>query len=134
MSVTSFPDLTPLGRTTVTLCGAALTTLVATLLHIALGGSPPQWERLGWVQVGALAVFAIGGMALSQLLWIRAVGHIGIAMSSLHINATPFYVMLLLFAQGGNWHGSQAFAAAIVCVGVLIAQELIPLGPARRSV
>ena len=134
MSVTSFPDLTPLGRTTVTLCGAALMTLVATLLHIALGGSPPQWERLGWAQVGALAVFAIGGMALSQLLWIRAVGHIGIAMSSLHINATPFYVMLLLFAQGGNWHGSQAFAAAIVCVGVLIAQELIPLGPARRSV
>jgi len=131
MSVTSFPDLTPLGRTTVTLCGAALATAVATLIHAALGGPTPQWDRIGWTQVAALAVFAIGGMALSQLLWIRAVGQLGIALSSLHINATPFYVMLMLFALGGSWNWSQALAAAIVGLGVLIAQDIIPLGPRR---
>jgi drug/metabolite transporter (DMT)-like permease len=131
MSVTSFPDLTPLGRTTITLCGAALVSTCATLVHTALGGASPQWERIGWTQLAALAVFAIGGMALSQLLWIRAVGHIGIALSSLHINATPFYVMLMLFAMGGDWNWSQALAAAIVGLGVLISQDLIPVGRRR---
>ena len=127
MSVTSFPDLTPLGRTTVTLCGAALVTTLAALVHAGLGGAQTQWEHIGWPQAGALAVFAIGGMALSQLLWISAVGQLGIALSSLHINATPFYVMLMLFALGGRWSWQQAFAAAIVGLGVLIAQDVIPL-------
>jgi drug/metabolite transporter (DMT)-like permease len=127
MSVTSFPQLTPLGRTTVTLCGAALVSTVAALIHTALGGPQPQWEELGWRQAGALAIFAIGAMALSQLLWISAVGQLGIALSSLHINATPFYVMLMLFALGGSWSWTQALAAAIVGIGVLVAQDLIPL-------
>lgn len=127
MSVTSFPGLTPLGRTTITLCGAALVTTVAALVHAGLGGAQTQWAQIGWPQVSALAVFAIGGMALSQLLWIRAVGQLGIALSSLHINATPFYVMLMLFALGGRWSWEQALAAAIVAAGVLIAQDVIPL-------
>ena len=127
MSVTSFPALTPLGRTTITLCGAALVTTLSALVHAGLGGAQTQWEQIGWPQVGALAVFGIGGMALSQLLWISAVGQLGIALSSLHINATPFYVMLMLFALGGRWSWSQALAAAIVGLGVMVAQELIPL-------
>jgi len=127
MSVTSFPGLTPLGRTTITLCGAALATTLAALMHAGLGGAQTLWEPIGWPQLGALAVFAIGAMALSQLLWISAVGQLGIALSSLHINATPFYVMLMLFALGGHWSWSQAFAAAVVGLGVLIAQEVIPL-------
>jgi drug/metabolite transporter (DMT)-like permease len=133
MSVTSFPQLTPLGRTTVTLCGAALISTLAALIHSALGGQQPQWSQLGWPQAGALAVFAIGGMALSQLLWISAVGQLGIALSSLHINATPFYVMLMLFALGGDWRWPQAMAAAIVGVGVLVAQDLIPFRRRQTS-
>lgn len=127
MSVTSFPGLTPLGRTTLTLCGAALVTTVAALTHAGLGGQQTQWARMAWPHLGALAVFAIGGMALSQLLWISAVGQLGIALSSLHINATPFYVMLMLYALGGRWSWNQAVAAAVVGLGVLIAQDLIPL-------
>ena len=133
MSVTSFLQLTPLGRTTVTLCGAALVSTVAALVHAALGGPQPQWDQLGLPQAGALAIFAIGAMALSQLLWISAVGQLGIALSSLHINATPFYVMLMLFALGGSWSWTQALAAAIVGAGVLIAQDLIPLRRRQAS-
>lgn len=133
MSVTSFPQLTPLGRTTVTLCGAALVSTVAALIHTMLGGPQPQWEEVGWRQAGALAIFAIGAMALSQLLWISAVGQLGIALSSLHINATPFYVMLMLFALGGSWSWTQALAAAIVGIGVLVAQDLIPLRRRQTS-
>ena len=78
--------------------------------------------------IGALALFGIGGLAISQVLWIVAVGQLGIAMSSLHINLTPFYVMVILLALGGTWNWLQAAGAAIVAVAVLIAQGLIPLG------
>ena len=128
MSVSAFPDLTPLGRTTVTLTGAALATSLAAGVNALLGGAGPQWEVLGLQELGALAVFAIGGLAISQVLWIMAIGSLGIAMSSLHINATPFYVMLILFAMGGAWQWTQALAAAVVGLGVLIAQGILPIG------
>jgi hypothetical protein len=35
--------------------------------------------------------------------------------------------MIILFALGGEWRWSQALAAAIVGLGVLVAQGLIPL-------
>jgi drug/metabolite transporter (DMT)-like permease len=122
MTVTSFPDLTPLGRTTVTLTGAAVVTTLTACFAALAGAAQPQWAELGWYEFGALAIFAIGGLAISQVLWIRSVGHLGIALSSLHINATPFYVMLILFALGGVWNWTQAAAALVVGLGVLIAQ------------
>lgn len=132
-TVTAFPDLTPLGRTTVTLTGAAIATvLAATLLHLG-GGPVTDWAALGWPEAGALAIYAIGGLAISQLMWIISVGHLGIALSALHINMTPFYVMLILFALGGTWHWMQAFGAAVVLAGVLVAQGLIRL-PRRTEV
>ncbi len=127
MSVSAFPDLTPLGRTTVTLTGAALATSLAAGVNALLGGAGPQWEVLGLQELGALAVFAIGGLAISQVLWIMAIGSLGIAMYSLHINATPFYVMLILFAMGGAWQWTQALAAAVVGLGVLVAQGVVPI-------
>ena len=53
----------------------------------------------------------------------------GIALSPLHINATPFYVVGTLFALGsaGNW--TQAWAA-VACLGVLVAQGIVRLEPA----
>ena len=130
LTVTAFPQLTALGRTTVTLTGAALATGVAAAVGLLLGAAGPDWAVLGLKEFGALALFSIGGLAISQLLWIASIGSIGIALASLHINATPFYVMIILFALGGEWRWSQALAAAIVGLGVLVAQGIIPL---RRS-
>ncbi len=129
-TVTAFMLLTPLGRTTVTLTGAALTTCAAAALNALLGGAAPQWELLGFNELAALALFSIGGLAISQMLWIISVGSLGIALSSLHINATPFYVMGTLFALGGAWNWTQAWAAAVVALGVLVAQGIVRLGPA----
>ena len=95
-----------------------------------LGGAAPQWELLGFKEFAALALFSIGGLAISQMLWIMSVGSLGIALSSLHINATPFYVMGTLFALGGAWNWTQAWAAAVVALGVLVAQGIVRLGPA----
>ena len=129
-TVTAFALLTPLGRTTVTLTGAALITCAAAGLNALLGGAAPQWALLGFNEIAALALFSIGGLAISQLLWIMSVGSLGIALSSLHINATPFYVMGTLFALGGAWNWTQAWAAAVVALGVLVAQGIVRLGPA----
>ena len=133
LTVTSFVALSPLGRTTVTLTGAAMATTVAASGAALAGASAPQWQALGWTELGALAIFAIGGLAISQFLWIRSVGHLGIALSSLHINATPFYVSLIMFALGGHWSWSQAAAAALVGLGVLVAQGLVPWAAAHRD-
>jgi drug/metabolite transporter (DMT)-like permease len=66
-------------------------------------------------------------MALSQVLWIMSVRRLGIGMAALHINAAPFYVMIILFALGGAWVWAQALAALLVALGVLIAQHMLPL-------
>lgn len=136
LTVTAFAQLSALGRTTVTLTGAALATAVAAAVSLLLGAAGPNWAVLGLKELGALALFSIGGLAISQMLWIASIGSMGIALAALHINATPFYVMIILFAMGGQWRWSQALAAAIVGLGVLVAQGIIPLrrpqpGPAH---
>ena len=90
----------------------------------------PTLTAIGPREIGALVLYAVTGLALSQVLWILSVGQLGIGLASLHINAAPFYVMAILYALGGPWNATQALGAAIVGVGVLIAQ--IPPRPARR--
>lgn len=131
-SVTFFPDLTSVGRTTITLTGAAICINIMALASLALGGPRPDWAALDQSHLAALLIYSISGMAISQLLWIYAVGRLGIGLSSLHINATPFYVMLIVFALGGAWIWGQVASAALVALGVLVAQGLIPL-PNRRK-
>lgn len=127
LTVTAFPALSPLGRTTVTLTGAALVTVLAASAQAALGGPIADWAQLGAREWGALMVFGIGGLAISQVLWIMSVGSLGIGLAALHINAAPFYVMLFLFALGGAWNWTQALGAAVVGLGVLIAQGILRL-------
>ena len=121
MTVTAFPGLTPLGRTTVTVVGAT----VLVNLAAAFSGPAANWSVIGWPEIGALMLFGIGGLAISQVLWIMSVGRLGIGAAALHINAAPFYVMVILFAFGGQWNWFQAIGAAIVGLGVLIAQGIL---------
>ena len=133
LSVTALPSLTPLGRTAATLTGAGLTSMVLALGAAALGGPGPDWAMLGWREVGALVIFAVLAMGVSQILWINSVGSLGIGLAALHINAAPFYVMLIQLALGGSWNGAQALGALIVALGVMVAQGLIPLRSAGRG-
>lgn len=126
LTVTAFPDLTPIGRTAITLVGAAVGTLLAAGLQVAAGGTAGDWIGIGasgWV---AMLIYSVGGLGLSQVLWIRSVGSLGIGLAALHINAAPFYVMLILFGLGHPWNWMQALGAVIVGLGVLVAQNLLP--------
>lgn len=131
LTVTAFPALTPTGRTALTITGAALATCTAALIGIASGTPAPDFTPWGLPEVGALLLFSVGALGLSQLMWIMSVERLGIGLSALHINAAPFYVMIILAAFGAPWNWPQAGAAALVGLGVLLAQGIIPLGPRR---
>jgi drug/metabolite transporter (DMT)-like permease len=127
LTVTAFPALSPAGRTAITISGAALVAILIALAGMAAQGPGPGLAGWGWREVAALLAYSVGCLAISQLMWIVSVERLGIGMSSLHINAAPFYVMLILFLFGGSWSWTRAAAAALVGLGVLIAQGIIPL-------
>ena len=122
-SVSGLPDLSALGRTTVTLAGGLVVTGVLFLAAHMLGLVPlPKGVMQGHTPM-LLAIYAIGGMALSQLLWIISVARLGVGLASFHINVAPFYVMLIFLALGQGWSWPQAIGAAIVALGVIVAQR-----------
>lgn len=132
LTVTAFPDQTPIGRTAITLTGAAIATLALALAQFAWATPAPDFSGWGWKEAGAILLFSVGSLGLSQVAWIMSVERLGIGLSALHINAAPFYVMLILFGLGAEWDWVQAGAAALVGVGVLIAQGILPLPGVRR--
>lgn len=133
LTVTAFPALSPIGRTALTIAGAAIVSLAAAGLQAVSGTPLPDLSGWGLKEVSALLLFSVGSLGVSQLMWIMSVERLGIGLSSLHINAAPFYVMLILFALGAQWDWVQAGAALLVGVGVLLAQGIIPLPGMRRA-
>ncbi len=127
-TVKALPNLSPLGRSAVTVAGCAATAMIAAIGDGLIRGAWPDWQAIGPSEFAGLAVFGIGSMAISQLLWIISVGRIGIGAASLHMNAVPFYVMLIVFLIGGPWSWVQTLGATIVVTGALIAQGLIGRG------
>ncbi len=126
-TVRALPDLTALGRSSVTVAGAAVIMLIAALADGLARDAWPDWSAIGVREFTGLAIFGIGSMAVSQLLWIISVGRIGIGAASLHMNAVPFYVMLIVFLFGGAWSWWQTAGAVIVVTGALVAQGFLSL-------
>lgn len=132
-TVKALPDLSPVGRAAITVAGCAVVALIAALADGLLRDNWPDWPAIGLPEVTGLAIFGIGSMAISQLLWIISVGRIGIGAASMHMNAVPFYVMLMVFLLGGPWNWVQTLGAAIVVTGAAIAQGLIGKGLTGRT-
>ena len=122
-TVHDFPDLTPLGRSTITLGGGVVFSAIAVTAASVLGYDMRPSVQMDAESFGYLAVYAVAGMALSQVMWIACVGRLGVAVASLHINTAPFYLMLMLLAFGGGWNWMQALGAAIIGLGVFVAQK-----------
>lgn len=122
-AVRELPLLTPLGRTAATVAGAAAVSVMLALGSLALGATPPDWPQIGAREWSAVLFYGVISLALSQLLWIISVGRLGIGIASFHTNATPFYVMAMLYAMGGSWNWTEAMGAGIVGLGVLVAQS-----------
>ena len=121
-TVKSFPSLSPLTRTAVTTSGmfgfVAIPCLVAMFFQYS-------WSVVGTLDisnVGLLIIYACLALGISQIFWIKAVEEIGIGIASFHLNATPFYVMIIVYLFGSDWNWMQVLGAAILTVGTLLAQ------------
>jgi drug/metabolite transporter (DMT)-like permease len=122
-SVRDFPELSPVGRSTITLAGGCvMTSLLLIASHLAGFDMAPARPMDG-NQLGLLMIYAIASMALSQVMFIASVGRLGIAIASFHMNTAPFYVMLILLALGAPWSWPQALGALIVAFGVILSQR-----------
>jgi drug/metabolite transporter (DMT)-like permease len=124
-TVTALPGMTALGRTAITVVTGGIVCCVAGGLGALWGAPGPDWQAFGWVQLWALVAFGIGSLAVSQLLWIAAIRDLGIGIASLHMNAASFYVMLFVVLGGGQWDWQRTFGAAIVVLGVMVAQGMV---------
>ena len=73
--------------------------------------------------MGLLIIYSCLAIGISHILWIKSVAQLGIGLASFHLNAVPFYVMLILFLIGGSWIWNQTIGAIIVIIGVILAQK-----------
>lgn len=122
-SVKNLPDMSNMGQATVTLVGAMVFTVLIYGVFAVQGWEGTQVGALDGYSVLMLLIYAFCGLAISQVFWILGVSKLGIGQASFHLNATPFYVMLVLVAMGGSWDWMQALGAAILAVGVVVAQR-----------
>lgn len=117
------PMMANFGQTTLTLIGAMVFCQVTFVVFWLMGWHGTQMAVLdskGWTM---LLIYAWGAMAASQVFWILSVSKLGIGFASFHVNAAPFYVMLILLAMGGSWNWGQALGASLVAMGVMLAQR-----------
>jgi drug/metabolite transporter (DMT)-like permease len=124
-TVKRFPGFTALGQTAVTVLGAGIAIGALALGQALWSGTGVDWAALGPEDAGALVLSSLVAVVVAQSLWIVSVARIGVGVASLHSNATPFYVMLITLMLGGAWNWMQAAGAALVILGVLVAQDMI---------
>ena len=127
------PGDTALARATITSVGAATFCAVAWAGASLLGISTAQAGAFGQVEIANFLVWTILAFVISQTLWLWSAGTLGVLVASLQMNAVPFYVMIAgVLALGAEWSWAQAAGAAIVGLGVIVAQA--PLRFRRKVV
>lgn len=124
-TVKTLGGTTDLVKTVVTTAGMAAFSACVYFVFSSFNafGDQLQLVSLNLMEWGLILVYAAIALALSQLLWIKGVNKIGIGIASFHLNAAPFYVMLILLGLGHGWNWQQAIGAAILAAGVVLAQK-----------
>ena len=121
-SIVNLPETSPLARTVITTFGMGAFTLLLWGLGRVFGWAsahipPPSAEH-----IIPMCIYALLGVGISQLLWLKAVGEIGIGIASFHLNAAPFYVMLVMIAFGQSLQIMQVIGASVLAFGVILSQ------------
>jgi len=119
-----FSKLSFVGQTTITLSGSLLVVCSVFLLMQLFDVSGTAVGLLDLTHGGLLVFSSVASLALAQFMWIRGAAGLGILLASLHMNAVPFYVMVIVVLfLGETWNWGQAAGATLVAVGVLLAQS-----------
>ncbi len=122
-TVKNLPGMSLLGQVAVTtsgMVGSAVFVYFISSIFFETTESPSQ---ITYEHLGLLLIYACLAIGISQILWIKSVAKLGIGVSSFHLNAAPFYVMLMLFFLGDSWIWHQTIGATIVIIGVILAQK-----------
>ena len=122
-TVKNLPGMSLLGQVAVTtsgMVGSAVFVYFVSSIFFDITESPSQ---IRYEHLGLILIYACLAIGISQILWIKSVAQLGIGLSSFHLNAAPFYVMLMLFLLGNSWVWHQTLGAVIVISGVIIAQR-----------
>ena len=122
-TVKNLPGMSLLGQVAVTtsgMVGSAVFVYFVSSIFFDITESPSQ---ITYEHLGLILIYACLAIGISQILWIKSVAQLGIGLSSFHLNAAPFYVMLMLFLLGNSWVWHQTLGAVIVISGVIIAQR-----------
>jgi len=119
-----FRSLSYVGQTAITLSGSLLVVTSVYLLLLVLDVPGTAIGIHDSRHVLLLLFTSIASLALAQFMWIRGAAGLGILLASLHMNAVPFYVMVIVVLfLGESWNWGQAAGAALVAIGVLLAQS-----------
>lgn len=119
-----FRSLSFVGQTTITLTGSLIVVSLIFLLMLPFGIPGTGIGLLDTTHLVLLVFTSVGSLALAQFMWIRGAAGLGILLASLHMNAVPFYVMVIVVLfLGESWSWGQAAGAALVAAGVLVAQS-----------
>ena len=123
-NVVDFQNLSTLGQTTICMTGSFTFILVIYLILVVLNKIDDNFIiEASLKEYFQLTVYALLGMTVSQFLWLFGIKKIGLGLASIHMNATAFYVMIILTIFGGIWNNYQLFGAIIVGIGVYISQS-----------
>ena len=127
VSVTRLLVIPAYPRTVLTLLGGALCLIPVALVLEGSGWVDlnAPWSVSDLPLIGGLCAFGVG---LSMVCWMISAEKIGVTIAALHINALPFYVLLLGLMFGGTLLVSQVTGAVLVATGAVLAQI-----PAQRS-
>jgi len=119
-----FRSLSYVGQTTITLMGS-LVVVSGVYLGLMLFDFPgTAIGQLDNRNIALLVFSSVASLALAQFLWIRGASGLGILFASLHMNAVPFYVMVIVVLMlDSSWNWWQAAGAAVVAAGVILAQS-----------
>jgi drug/metabolite transporter (DMT)-like permease len=119
-----FGSLSFVGRTTITMSGSLTIVLCVYLVMQLLEVPGTAIGMLDSRHILLLVFSSVASLALAQFMWIRGASGLGILLASLHMNAVPFYVMVIVVMfLGAQWSWWQAAGAAIVATGVMLAQS-----------
>ncbi len=119
-----FPGLSTIGKTTITLVGGTVFIWLTYVFYFIGGLSGVQIGTVNPHSIIMLLVFSVASLGLAQFLWIWGASGFGILIASFHMNAVPFYVMVVMVVFfGDEWSWLQTAGALLVAIGVLLSQQ-----------
>ena len=122
-TIVYLPKLTSLGQTTVTSFGMTVFGIGFYVGALILGLPGTVIPEITNNHIILILITGWVSLSISQYLWIKGVGKLGIGIASFHLNGAPFFVMLILLVLGGDWNWQQAFGALVLVFGVMISQK-----------